>query len=119
MIEVGTRRRNLPAPPHIVFQALTEPHRDPVRPWLLLLDDETPPVLLALQKPSLVLWSSLWTKAPDARIRFDLPSDGASGTDLRWTLMVPEPAPDNARLGHFRKRINQLINANLRYGFGQ
>ncbi|HYZ55417.1 MAG TPA: hypothetical protein VE733_18205 [Streptosporangiaceae bacterium] len=52
-------------------------------------------------------------------MRFDLPADGGQGTDLRWTLLVDEPMPDAALVGHMRKRLNQLINANLRYTFGQ
>jgi hypothetical protein len=69
VIEVGARRRNQPAPPHVVFEALCEPDRDPARPWLRLLDDE--------------------------------------------------PEPDASLLGHMRYRLNQLINADLRYTFGQ
>ena len=57
---------------------------------------------------------------PDAIVRFDLPPDSNGyGTDLRWTLLVDEPTPDASLVGHMRKRINQLINANLRFTFGQ
>jgi hypothetical protein len=102
-----------------MFEALTNPNRDPSRPWLLLLDDEIPPTVLECDEPHLVLWSSLWTKRPDARIRFELPVERAGeGTDLCWTLLVDEPLPDPSTLGHMRKRINELINANLRYTFG-
>ncbi len=111
--------RNLPAPPHIVFEALTQPDRDQSRPWLVLLDDEVRPQLLAATVPSEVLWSSLWPGRPDARIRFSLPPGARTGTDLCWTLLVDEPSPDQSKLGHMRKRINGLINANLRYSFGQ
>ncbi|MDZ5446611.1 hypothetical protein U2F26_28460 [Micromonospora sp. 4G57] len=65
------------------------------------------------------MWSSLWHKRPDALVRLDLPSDGSAGTDLRWTLFVAEPMPEPPLLGHLRKRLNQLINANLRHTFGQ
>jgi hypothetical protein len=41
------------------------------------------------------------------------------GTDLRWILYVDKPPPDDAQIGHMRKRLNQLINANLRHAFGQ
>ncbi|MGW4461697.1 hypothetical protein [Micromonospora sp. NPDC004704] len=120
MPEVGSRRRNQPAPPHVIFEALTEPYRDPARPWLLLLDDERRPRTVRAERPHLVVWSSLWTKRPDALVRFDLPADrGGYGTDLRWTLLVDEPPPEAALLGHLRKRLNLLINANLRYTFGQ
>jgi hypothetical protein len=73
-----------------------------------------------IEHPSLVVRSSLWLKRPDARIRFDvLPDDTGQGTDLRWTLLVEEPEPDTPLLGHLRKRVNLLINANLRFTFGQ
>lgn len=119
MHEIGTRKRNQPAPPHVIVEALTQPHRDPTRQWLLLLDDEVSPKVLKSESDSLV-WSSLWTERPDAVIRFDLPRDkGGYGTDLRWTLEVEEPVPDGVLVRHMCKRLNELINANMRYSFGQ
>lgn len=120
MLEAGSRRKNQPAPPHIVCEALQHPDRDPRRPWLELLHDEVRPDILLVDAPHLVLWSSLWTRRPDAQVRFDLPHDaGHTGTDLRWTLLVADVLPDPPLLGHMRKRLNQLVNANLRYTFGQ
>jgi hypothetical protein len=119
VIVIGDRRRNQPAPPHVVFEALTQPHRSASRPWLILLDDEQEPAVIEDDAPTLVVWSSLWPHRPSARIRFELPSDGGSGTDLRWILELEPPAPDESAIGHMRKRINQLINANLRFTFGQ
>lgn len=120
MIEAGRRARSQPAPPHVVFEALTEPDRDPARPWLELLDDEQPPQLVDVGQPWLVIWSSLWASRPDALVRFDLATErGGDGTDLCWTLLVNPPSPDAALIGHMRKRLNQLINANLRSTFGQ
>jgi hypothetical protein len=101
------------------LEVLADPDREPGRPWLLLLDDEQSPQLIDAEKPNFIVWSSLWEKRPDARVRFDLASDGAAGTRLRWTLHLAEPLPDPALLGHMRKRLNELINANLRYTFGQ
>jgi hypothetical protein len=75
----------------------------------LLLDDERSPKLIDAEKPSFIVWSSLWGKRPDARIRFDLASDGEAGTQLRWTLLLEEPMPDPSLLGHLRKRLNELI----------
>ncbi len=118
-IEIGRRRRTQPPPPHVVFEALIDPDRDPSRPWLELLDDEQRPTILRADPPGTVVWSSLWTKRPDALVQFDLSSDAGSGTELGWTLRVAEPRPDDALIGHLRKRMNQLINANLRYTFGQ
>ncbi len=103
-----------------MFEALTEPDRDPARPWLKLAADEHPPSVVEARQPDLVIWSSLWPQRPDALVRFDLLLDAAGqGTDLTWTLHVHEPAPEAALLGHLRKRINELINAELRYSFGQ
>jgi hypothetical protein len=119
VIEAGTRRRAQPAPPHVVAGSLQEPDSDPARPWLRLLGDEQRPRVVEARPPELVVWSSLWPSRPDALVRFDLTSDGHGGTDLRWTLLVAEPAPDASKLGHLRKRLNQLINAELRYSYGQ
>jgi hypothetical protein len=119
VIEIGNRSRNQPPPPHIVFEALTQPDRDSARPWLELLDDERRPQILRIAEPSTVVWSSLWVKRPDAVVEFELSSDGSNGTDLRWRLLVDEPVPHDALVGHMRKRLNQLINANLRFTFGQ
>jgi hypothetical protein len=119
VLEAGRHRRNQPAPPHAVYEKLADPGHDPARPWLLLLDDERPPEVLDSRAPDLLVWSSLWDKRPDARIRFDLTPDSRGGSRLQWTLLVTEPMPDPALLGHLRKRLNELINANLRYTFGQ
>lgn len=120
MPEAGKRRRNQPAPPHAVFDALIETNSDPQKQWLILMADENEPMIIESRKPDYVIWSSLWTKRPDARLRFDLPADASGqGTDLCWTLTVDDPMPDAALLGHMRKRVNQLINASLRYSFGQ
>ena len=103
-----------------MFEALTRPDRDPARPWLHLLADEQPPRILEEREPELVVWSSLWRKRPDARVRFDLAHDvGREGTALRWTLLVEPPEPDPPLLGHLRKRIQQLVNSSLRSTFGQ
>lgn len=113
MREIGSRAKNQPPPPRIVFESLTEPDR----PWLALLHDEHPPEVLEAHEPGLVVWGSLWDRRPDARVRFDLDAD-ADGTRLRWTLLVDEPVPDAALTGHLCKRLNQLINAELRYSYG-
>ncbi len=118
MVEAGSRKRNQPAPPSVIFEALTQPDRAGARKWLYLLDDEVRPRVVRGDEPAFVVWSSLWLKRPDAVIRFDLPP-GGEGTDLRWTLLVDEPVPGDALLGHMRKRLNELINADLGYSLGQ
>lgn len=115
--EAGSRKRNQPAPPTFVFDDLADPHRQPNKPWLVLEDDETEPSIADSERPNYVLWSSIWTKRPDARIRFDLDA-AKGGTDLRWTLLLDGPAPEDRLLRHMFQRINQLIDANLRYTYG-
>jgi hypothetical protein len=92
------------------------PDSDPARPWLLLQPDEQRPLVVE-SGDGVVVWSSLWPRQPEALIRFDLAPDG-SGTALTWTLLVDE-LPDTSRLGHYRKRINELINRDLRLSYGQ
>lgn len=118
MAEACSRKRNQPAPPAAILEALTDPYRDPTRPWLLLLEGEQTPRLVEVDKPDIVMWSSLWAERPDARIRFDLAAEDQE-TGLRWTLLLDEPLPERALLLQMCRRLNQLINANLRYSFGQ
>ena len=118
MEKVNSRKRNQPAPPWVIFDDLCDPNRRPVRPWLHLLDDEIAPVVVEFDRPNHVVWSSLWARRPDARVRFDLAAS-RGGTDLRWTLYVDEPMPDDRLARHMSKRIGELINANLRYTYGQ
>lgn len=115
---IGSRARNQPAPPWALYEDLTLPNRQPKRQWLHLLDDEMAPAVLESEYPSRVVWSSLWVRRPDAVVQFDL-SGGSSGTDLRWTLFTESPLPYESLTGHMRKRIGTLINANLRYTYGQ
>jgi hypothetical protein len=118
MDEVVTRRKNQPPPRHVVFDDLAHPGRETRRPWLHLLDDETLPRVIESEPPSLVVWSSLWPARPGALIRFDLADDG-TGTSLRWTLLLDQPHPDDDVLRSLRKRIDRLINGNLRHTYGQ
>lgn len=101
----------------MLVEALSQPHRDPTRPWLQLRDDEQEPVVVELG-PDFVVWSSLWPHRPSARIRFDAEPDGSYGTALTWTLAIEPPEPDASAVGHMRKRINELINGNLRLSLG-
>jgi len=56
VIEIGSRKRNQPAPPHAVFEAPVEPDRDPSRPWLELLGDEVRPQVVRADAVSTVVW---------------------------------------------------------------
>jgi hypothetical protein len=118
-LELGSRKRPQPAPPRVVFEALTRPHRDGGRPWLDLADGELEPTVLEADEPHRLVWSTLWPDRPNDRIEFEI-AEAGGGSDLRWTLLTPdrEPPPD-AVLGRMRYRLNHLINADLRYSFGQ
>jgi hypothetical protein len=115
---LGERQRPQPAPPKYVFEALTNPHRDPDREWLKLLADEIEPKIVDAHEYDLVVWSSIWKLHPHARIRFELEPERGGGTKLKWILLDSvDPGP--ASVGHMRKRIQVLINAELRFTFGQ
>jgi hypothetical protein len=117
VIEIGTRAKGQPAPEWVVHESLTRPMRPEGRPWLVLLHDEHVPEVLASDPFTRVLWGSIWDRRPDAQVRFDL-EGGNGGTHLRWTLLVDQPDPGPALTGHMCKRLNQLVNAELRYSFG-
>jgi hypothetical protein len=114
---VASRLNSLPPPAWVVFDDLVNPLRHNGRPWLTLLDDERVPDVLEAERPTLVVWSSIWTSRPDALIRFDL--DGPMNASVRWSLMVEAPVLDDRQLRHFGKRIGDLVFANLRYTYGQ
>lgn len=116
MHEVASRRRTQAPPPHVVVEALVEPDRDPLRPWLHLAADEQRPEVLEEDGPHRVVWSSSWPARPDARVRFDLDvADG--GTGLRWTLLVEDPVPGADQTRRLRRRMDELINRDLRPSF--
>lgn len=119
MPEIARRRRTQSPPPHIVYQALIDPDRDPTRSWLVLRDDEQRPVVVDAADPTRVEWTSIWVWRPDARIRFDLSGPAHGSTTLRWTLTVDDPIHNGNKTIRMRKRVNELINANLRFTFGQ
>nr|WP_221194868.1 hypothetical protein [Hoyosella altamirensis] len=99
---------------------MTDFHRDPTRPWLILLKDERAPAILGAAFPNLVSWSSIWPRRPDIHIRFDIVDDHHGGSDVRWTLLASDGMVyDASAIGHMCKRLNELINKDLRYTFGQ
>ncbi|WP_308014742.1 MULTISPECIES: hypothetical protein [unclassified Rhodococcus (in: high G+C Gram-positive bacteria)] len=101
-----------------MFDDLVAPGRPTHRPWLHLLDGEIAPRVLMSERTSVIVWSSLWPARPDVRVRFDLTSDGAD-TDLRFTLLLDPPHPDEDEIRRMRKRLERLINVELRHTYGQ
>ena len=104
----------------MVFEALTNPSTSGGREWLKLEANEVTPEILEAREHDLVLWSSLWPPRPDARIQFEISDVPAYGdTMLCWRLFVETPIPDDSHLGYLRKRLQELINRDLRAAFGQ
>lgn len=118
MVELGSRVRSQPAPPGVVWRSLADPHDPAARPWLELAGDEVEPRILEAREPDLVVWSSLWPERQPDRVRFDIEPDRSGGSALRWTVFSPDPVTEPARL-HVCYRMNVLINAALRYSYGQ
>ncbi|MEU1877583.1 hypothetical protein ABZ470_09725 [Streptosporangium sp. NPDC020072] len=118
MIELSSRERKQPPPPRIVWESLTNPRRPGPRQWLELQRDEIEPRVLRSVEPELVVWSSLWPNRPDDEIRFDLRPYGME-TSLRWTLLTSAEPPPPEAVSHMRHRLNFLINAQLRFTYGQ
>jgi uncharacterized protein YndB with AHSA1/START domain len=116
--EIGSRARTLPAPPSVVFESLTEPRRVGARPWLDLLPDEVDPQVLEAERPHRVVWSSLWPSRPHDRVHLEL-TRAEAGTVLRFTLVTADELPDPSKTGHLRRRLNQLLFADLRFSYGQ
>ncbi|MGU3586686.1 hypothetical protein ACLBYD_26400 [Rhodococcus sp. C26F] len=81
--------------------------------------DEQRPEIIETIEPHLVVWTSIWPWRRDARIRFELSGSRRSDTTVCWTLTVDDPIPDDETIIRMRKRVNELINANLRFTFGQ
>lgn len=115
---VGSRERRLPAPPHVVWRSLADPHQPGGRPWLRLLEDEIEPRVVTAEEPELVVWSSLWPRRPDDVLTFGLRPAGVE-TALRWTLTTPDQPPAASLTGHLRYRVNHLLWSDLRLSYGQ
>jgi hypothetical protein len=109
-------RSKAQAPPAwAMYEALSDPIADQARrEWLDLRDGELPPRVLQAVFPSLIVWASLWPDRPDDQIRFDIEDQR-----LTWTLLGSASDDDEERLDQLRHRLNVLINADLRYSFGQ
>lgn len=97
---------------------MAQPRQPRTRPWLNLLPDEVEPTISSADEPATVVWSSLWPSIPDVQVRLDLTADGSGGTSLRFTSLAQDE-PDPSKTGHLRRRLNQILFADLRYSYGQ
>lgn len=115
---LAERARPLPAPPAVVWRSLTHLQDPRTRPWLVLLPDEVRPQVVEAVEASYVCWSSLWPSRPDDVVHLELTAR-AGGTLLRFRLEASGALPDASRTGHLRRRLNQLLFADLRFSYGQ
>ena len=113
---LAEREKSQPPPPSIIWETLTDPYRPSARQWLVIADDEVQPSVVEAERPSLVVWSSLWPDRPNDVIRFTIKGD-ADGSSLKWSLESPDDPPDDARVRQLRHRINYLINGEMRDAF--
>ncbi|WP_377322901.1 hypothetical protein ACFJIY_25680 [Pimelobacter simplex] len=119
MHERGRRTKELPAPPHVVWADLVERRAEGTRAWLELRDDERRPEVLSSVEGRQVVWSSLWPERPDDRIELTITPDGTGGSRLEFVWLAADPDPAPATVGHLRRRLNELLYADLRYSYGQ
>ncbi len=117
MITLVSREKGQAPPPHIVWDALTDPFDPSIRRWLELLPNEVLPEVIDAVRPHHIVWTSLWPDRPRDQIRFSIASDGRSGSRVKWTLETPDEPPDEAIVRDRRRRIDLLINGNLRDSF--
>jgi hypothetical protein len=118
MITIMSASRAQAPPANVIFESLTDPNHEGSRIWLNVRNDELWPSILEAVEASRATWSSIWPERPDARIQFDIRKAG-SGTMLRWSITVAPPEPDEILAERMTKRINQIINRDLRKSFGQ
>jgi hypothetical protein len=94
------------------------PRQPGTREWLDLLADEAEPLVLDAEQPGRVVWSSLRPSRPRDEVHFELTPVG-SETLLRFTLLTPDELPDESKVGHLRRRLNQILFSGLRLSYGQ
>ncbi|WP_207619963.1 hypothetical protein [Nocardioides sp. IC4_145] len=91
------------------------------RAWLAdgLRSDEVVPTVLEADEPHRVLWSTLWPHRPEDVIELLVEPAARDTTRLRSTHLTPHDLPPDAKVGHLRERVNQLLFADLRFSYGQ
>ncbi len=95
-------------PPWRMFDALVL-ERDL---WLRLREREVDPGVIKSERPTLVVWGSLWPVSPDDTIEFHLSSEDG-GTAMRFTWYSASP-PDDRGVGFVRQRLNRALGEDLR-----
>jgi hypothetical protein len=116
MVEYAARRGTLPVPPHVVWDDLAAPQLTGTRAWLELQDGETEPEMLEGDRPSRLVWTSLWDDRPDDRVEFTLTSRGSDTLVAVVVVADQDTEPDQA--SQIRRRLGQLVFDELRLSYG-
>ena len=119
MIEIGSRARNLPAPPRVVWLSLVDPRRagTSARGWSWL-DDEVEPRVLVRRRARAGRLVVAVAEPAGRRGALRAHPRGRAARPCRFTLLTPHEMPDASKTGHLRKRLNHLLYADLRYSYG-
>lgn len=96
----------------MVWESLTQPRRPGARRWLNLPEGEVDPQILESHAPHPVVWSSLWPSRPNGQVHFEV--SRVDGETLRFTQLTPDDLPDESKTGHLRRRLSELLFADLR-----
>ena len=105
---LGDRIHVHPADSGFVFDALTTG----INEWLRLERGEQSPELLDMERPTRVLWSSLWPVSPSDTIEFLLEEEhGATRVRFIWRSKSP---PDARGVAITRQRLNRKVGGDLR-----
>jgi len=107
---LGDRVKRYPAPPHVVFEALTD--TEGFEEWLHQAPGEIRPVILEAVAPAHVVWASLWPVSPTDTVEFDI-RPYLAGTDLRFRWWSDHP-PDSRGIAITRQRLSRYFGDNLR-----
>jgi hypothetical protein len=118
LIALAQRRKTQPPPPWIIWELLSDPFQSEDRPWFDRRDGEQPPMILSATKPQAITRSSIWSDHAELIIEFQIEPCGP-GAAVTWTLLGPEGCLDDLEIRQRRRRLNQLINGQLRDTFDQ
>lgn len=111
-----SRRRQQPAPPHVVIASLASPSLTNVRAWLTLAGDEADPRTSTAERT--VTWVRFWPSFPDVSVQFQVDDSDDGGSQVRWTLVGIDDL-DEGVVATLAKRVDYLVNDRLRKSFGQ
>jgi hypothetical protein len=115
LIELARRRRAQAPPPWVIWDALADPLDAGIRPWFDLAPGEVAPTILSGDRPTSLVWSSIWLDAPDLQVRFEMVPDGP-GSMVTLVLWGPVGL-DREDIERRRYRLSQLVNGQLRDSF--